>query len=676
MGMIKNVKLTVVSKANDPSGVWEMSLDEITYLIKSSDKVRNMIQKLRNANSDQYEKMKRQLPQIIFSGVFEKRADNAIKSYSGLLVVDLDSKDNPQVNLVEMKSLLAQDPYIYAIFVSPSGRGLKILVRVAEPIGSVTDATALKKSHAASAKTFFSYLNHVYGLKADKSGTDLSRACFISWDPDLVINEKANIFKFKNFNCLEEYDFDEEDLELIESALQAIPFGIDFPYYDWLRIGLALASTLGVDKAVELMLKYGNHPNDTEEFLYERFKNPNGMLKIGTVFWYAKQYGWEFPNRRKNNSLVCGDGHQSDYKLVAVAASEVKPQQIQWIWKDRIARGVLHLIAGDPGVGKSQLTINIAATITRGGKWCDGQGIAPCGEVIIVNSEDDFSTVIVPRLKAAGADLNKIKLVEGVQLLKTETEDVQMFSLANPKHLKALGDHVNENTIMVIIDPLSSFFGSTKLNFYKSTDVQGVLNPLKIFAKEKNIAVVIVTHLNKQENNNNALYRIAGSHAVSGASRLVHVVGVHPHNPNLHVMATRKTNLSDNPHSLAFTINKAIIDNEIETSYVEWHPEISVDLSADDLLAVPIKKQGKKGGKLEECIEWLKNELANGPRKAKEIEEKAEEMGFSGITLRRAKEELNVVSKKVGYQGSYVWELPNNELDILMDLTESSDNEN
>jgi len=685
INFFENTKISWVVAANKPDEIRNLSLEKTIKHLKSNDKIKAKIQELRKLNDkSRYDSMKKKLPQIVFAGVFERRANNAIKSYSGLLVVDIDSKDNPDVNLLEVKSILKDDPYVFAVFVSPSGKGLKLLVRVAEPIPNVTDYEALAKKHANSARGFFSYLEASYGLVADKSGTDLSRACFVSWDPDIIINWEAHIFEYKDkennsdykkYSDWESYS-DAELRELVESALAAIPFGKDFNYHDWLRIGLALAAKWGVDTAVELMLKYGNHPDDTREKLYKHFKNPNGKLSLGTVFWYAKQYGWEFPNRRKNNSLVCGDGHQSDYKLVAVAASEVKPQQIQWIWKDRIARGVLHLIAGDPGVGKSQLTINIAATITRGGKWCDGQGIAPCGEVIIVNSEDDFSTVIVPRLKAAGADLNKIKLVEGVQLLKTETEDVQMFSLANPKHLKALGDHVNENTIMVIIDPLSSFFGSTKLNFYKSTDVQGVLNPLKIFAKEKNIAVVIVTHLNKQENNNNALYRIAGSHAVSGASRLVHVVGVHPHNPNLHVMATRKTNLSDNPHSLAFTINKAIIDNEIETSYVEWHPEISVDLSADDLLAVPIKKQGKKGGKLEECIEWLKNELANGPRKAKEIEEKAEEMGFSGITLRRAKEELNVVSKKGGYQGSYVWELPNNELDILMDLTESSDNEN
>lgn len=666
MGMIKNVKLTVVRKANDPSRVVEKSLDEITNAIKSNKDVKNMIQKLRNANSDQYEKMKRQLPQIIFSGVFEKRADNAIKSYSGLLVVDLDSKDNPQVNLVEMKSLLAQDPYIYAIFVSPSGRGLKILVRVAEPIGSVTDATALKKSHAASAKTFFSYLNHVYGLKADKSGTDLSRACFISWDPDLVINEKANIFKFKNFDCLEEDDFDEEDLELIESALQAIPFGIDFPYYDWLRIGLALASTLGVDKAVELMLKYGNHPNDTEEFLYERFKNPNGMLKIGTVFWYAKQYGWKFPkSRKKTKCSVSGDGHASYDSLVLIKASDVKPEPIQWIWKDRIARGKLHLIAGDPGLGKSQLAIYLAATISRGDYWADGKGKAPSGKVILICSEDDYASVIVPRLEVAGADREKIVLVGGVN------DGNQMFSLANPKHIQLLEKEIDEDTIMIVIDPISSFFGVGKVDTHKSSDVRGVLEPLNRIAAEKNVAIVAITHLNKQ-NYTNAKGRIAGSHSFVAAARIVYLVAPHPGIPDMRVIVPVKTNISGMPSGLVFGIKKKVIYDMIETSCIEWHPEMDVPWNADEISQMQGTKRRKN--KITECEEWLKEKLAFGPRKATEIFEMGEQYGFSEPTIKRAKKNLGIKSEKRGFQGESYWELPDDLID--MDFCKSDGDSN
>lgn len=662
----QNVEVTVVPKAKQPDKVKTRSLDQILGAIKNNKKIKGMIQDLRNANGNQYKEMKRQLPQIIFAGVFERRADAAIKSYSGLLVVDLDSKDNPQVNPVETKPLLAQDPYIYVIFTSPSGKGLKLLVRVAEPIARVLDATVLKNSHKASAKAFFSYLEAVYGLKADESGTDLSRACFVSWDPELVINDEAQIFRFKDSSFRKE-DFDDEvDFELIESALQAIPFGVDFPYHDWLRIGLALASTLGVDKAVELMHKYGNHPNDTEEFLYERFKNPNGSLGLGTVFWYAMQYGWKRPKSRKmKKNLVSGDGYDSDNSLVLIKASDIKPEPIEWIWKDRIARGKLHLIAGDPGLGKSQLAIYLAATVSRGACWADGKGNAPCGKVILICSEDDYASIVVPRLEAAGADRDKVVLLGGVN------DGSQMFSLANPKHIQLLKEAIDEDTIMVVIDPISSFFGVGKVDTHKNSEVRGVLEPLNRIASEKNVAILAITHLNKQSHTN-AKSKIAGSHAFVAAARIVYLVAPHPELSDMRVIVPVKTNIAKMPSGLIFGIKQKVTHDMIETSCIEWYPEMDVPWTADEILQMQGGKRRKN--KITECEEWLRKELEFGPRKATEIFEIGKQHGFSEPTIKRAKKNLRIKTEKRGFQGEFYWELPDDLVDL--DFLESDGNSN
>jgi len=652
-----NVKVTVIDKANRPDAVKIFELNQIFNLIKNDESIKIKIQEVREANDEQYRKMKLELQQIIFSGVFRRRANDEIESYSGLLVVDLDSKDIPGVKLVEMKTLLAQDPYIYAIFVSPSGKGLKLLVRVAEPLARVPNVEVLKKSHAASAKTFFSYLKDVYGLNADRNGSDLSRACFVSHDPELVINEEAKIFRFKNSLHYEDIPNEKVDLSLIECALQAIPFGEDFPYHDWLRIGLALSSALGVDKAVELMLKYGNHPNDTKEYLYERFKNPNGKLSLGTVFWYARQYGWEFPKSQKNNSsLVSGDGHTLN-SLVFINASEIKPQPIQWIWKDRIARGKLHLIAGDPGLGKSQLAIYLAATVSRGGNWADGKGKAPCGKVILICSEDDYTNVVVPRLYAAGANLNKILLLDN--------NIIQPFSLAKSEHIKQLNEKIDEDTVMIIIDPILSFFGTGKVDTHKSTDVRGVLEPLNRIAAEKNVSIVAITHLNKQSHVN-AKNKITGSNSFVAAARIVYLVVPHPEIKDLCVMVPVKTNISRMPSGLVFSIKQTVIQYNsdiIETSHIEWHPEMDVPWTADEILKMQ-EKINVRNKKIE-CEEWLKNELARGPRKAKEILEKGKQYGFSVPTIKRAKKNLPIKTKKLEYQGEYYWELSHNNLDLF-----------
>jgi hypothetical protein len=92
-------------------------------------------------------------------------------------------------------------------------------------------------------------------------------------------------------------------------------------------------------------------------------------------------------------------------------ASEIEPQSIQWLWPFRIAIGKQTLIAGEPGLGKSQLTIALAAAVSTGGHWPCDEGRASLGSVIILSAEDDAADTIVPRLSAAGADLDRVLIV-------------------------------------------------------------------------------------------------------------------------------------------------------------------------------------------------------------------------------------------------------------------------
>jgi putative DNA primase/helicase len=102
-------------------------------------------------------------------------------------------------------------------------------------------------------------------------------------------------------------------------------------------------------------------------------------------------------------------------------------QVIKWIWPERIAAGKMTIIAGDPGLGKSQLALHCAAVITHGGEWPCREGRAPQGSVIVLSAEDSPKDTIIPRLLAYGAVREKIHIIDAVR--ERETEGRRAFSL-------------------------------------------------------------------------------------------------------------------------------------------------------------------------------------------------------------------------------------------------------
>src|ERR1700738_296207 len=100
--------------------------------------------------------------------------------------------------------------------------------------------------------------------------------------------------------------------------------------------------------------------------------------------------------------------------LVTRCAAEIEPKRIDYLWPGRIARGKHTSLAGEPGDGKSQLSVYVAAAISRGGEWPCGEGRAPIGNVIILNAEDGADDTVVPRLIAAGANRERVHIVSAV----------------------------------------------------------------------------------------------------------------------------------------------------------------------------------------------------------------------------------------------------------------------
>ena len=121
---------------------------------------------------------KKKLPVVCFSGEFASRSDDALFEHSGILVLDFD-----HVDVAQAKSALATDAHVFSCWVSPSGDGLKALVRVTNP--------ERHRDHFRALRTYF---HKQYDLEVDESGINESRACFESYDPDLIINPDAKKF--------------------------------------------------------------------------------------------------------------------------------------------------------------------------------------------------------------------------------------------------------------------------------------------------------------------------------------------------------------------------------------------------------------------------------------------------------------------------------------------------
>jgi hypothetical protein len=345
--------------------------------------------------------------------------------------------------------------------------------------------------------------------------------------------------------------------------------------------------------------------------------------------------------------------------LVTRRVSEVEARPIRWLWAYRIPRGKITLIAGLPDLGKSQVTCFLAARVTRGGPWPDGAGHAVGGgQVVILTAEDDTADTLRPRLEAAGADLDRVHIVDGV--IRGYSGDAtlhqRMFSLETD--LAALDRKLTEleRVELVSIDPISAYLG--KIDSHNNAEVRGALGPLKELAERHGAAFVGVSHLNKA-GGTQALLRVTGSLAFIAAARAGYLVAADPQDNGRKLFLPLKNNLAKPQPGLAYRFEEnsvPSVDGPIETSRVVWEDAL-VTMTADEVMS---QADPEEASALKEARDWLKETLADGPVSSAELDRQAKAIGISIATLRRAKQSLKVRAKKRdGPKGAWNCELPN-----------------
>lgn len=323
----------------------------------------------------------------------------------------------------------------------------------------------------------------------------------------------------------------------------------------------------------------------------------------------------------KQGSLV------SDKRDVTVLTrlSDVEAKSPEWLWPNRIQRGALNIVAGDPGLGKSLVTMDMAARVSRGTPWPDTpKERNPQGNVILLAAEDNLDDAVKPRLEAAGADAERIIALQAVKRSDGDTRapllkhDIAVLETA----VEEVGD-----VRLVVIDPINSYLGDIDSN--RNEDVRSVLEPLKQLAERKNVAIVMVQHLNKTLQQMKAIYRVSGSMAFAALARSVLAVTRDKKNRQWRLFTSVKVNNAKDPIGLAFAIR-----DEGGVPVVAWDSK-PIDMSADEALAA---EQGEphQPKAMDIAMDWARERLADGPVKSEDLFGEAKEAGVSEATLRKA----------------------------------------
>jgi AAA domain len=338
-------------------------------------------------------------------------------------------------------------------------------------------------------------------------------------------------------------------------------------------------------------------------------------------------------------------------RLRLTPASDITPRPVLWGWQDRMPAAHLSLIPGREGIGKSLLLIWMIAQLTRG--TLPGIFAGSPRPVIYSATEDSWQHTIVPRLIAAGADLGLVYRVD-VEHIDTGS----MVDLIVPRDCDLLAEQAHQMGVaMIALDPLMSVI-ARGIDTYNDREMRTALEPLARLADETGSMIVGLAHFNKTSTDD-PLTLVTGSRAFTAVVRAVIAVARDPEaEDGSCVISQVKNNLGrlDLP-SLSYLVRPALIETpegDAEVGLLQFTGESL--RSVRDILADA--GAGTEPTERAACAEWLREQLASGPRRTREIESEADAIhGWSRRTLTRARKQARVTAEQIptGPAGRNEW---------------------
>jgi len=336
--------------------------------------------------------------------------------------------------------------------------------------------------------------------------------------------------------------------------------------------------------------------------------------------------------------------------LVVLAASDVNPQPVNWLWEGWLPRGKLTILGGQPGQGKTTIAMALAARTTTGGLF-PGGGTCEPGNVLIWSTEDDPGDTLKPRLMAANADMERIHFIQGSRV----EGEVRAFDLQRDmEHLNAWVEKIGGISLM-ILDPVVAV---VKGDSHKNTEVRRDLQPLIDFGMASNAAVIGITHFSKGSKGQDPAQRLVGSIGFAAVARVIMVAAKvqSDDGEDRRVLARAKSNIGPDDGGFEYSVAQAEVKSGLTAAHIQWGQQLTG--SARDLLHEGDSDNDADEDQGDEAEKFLKAVLAEGPTPVKAIMQEAKDAGISEKAVRRAKTTLHVIIKKAGMTDGWYWQLP------------------
>ena len=331
----------------------------------------------------------------------------------------------------------------------------------------------------------------------------------------------------------------------------------------------------------------------------------------------------EIPNRDYFKSIVLKEPSKPEtVKIIRMSDVELTP--VDWLWKPYLPFGKLSVLQGNPGEGKTYFAMHLAAACTNGKLLPNMERMEPFN-VIYQTAEDGLGDTVKPRLIEAGADLDRVLVIDD--------SDVQL-TLSDERIEKAI---IENNARLVIIDPIQAYLGAD-VDMNRANEVRPIFMRLGQVAQRTGCAILLIGHLNKAAGMQ-SLQRGLGSIDIAAAVRSVMFIGKLKHDPTMRILTHEKSSLAPPGASLAFSLG--------DEGGFRWVGEY--DITADEMLSGIEPQRETKTQQAKDLICTL---LAGGKQVLSEdIDKAALERGIPGRTVRDAKRELGDALKSKIVEG-------------------------
>lgn len=337
-----------------------------------------------------------------------------------------------------------------------------------------------------------------------------------------------------------------------------------------------------------------------------------------------------------------------------VKMADIVADELVWLWPNRVPLGCVTIFAGDPGIGKSLITLDLAGRGSTGQIFLDGQPNPIRFKTIMMSQEDDKATVIVPRLMAIGADLGMIEALDMVHLEDAAGEQAsceRMVNLESDLQLIKQKLEGDPDIKLVIIDPLSNYMGSKSM--FRDQEMREVLMPMTKLAQDTGVALIVIMHNSKQQGRN-AMNKVGAALGGVGVARIGWSFVKSPDNPEeLREMLMMKENLGKFK-GITYKTTERMVEikgKQLGQAVIEFVKNSTLD--ADSVMATADDPEsGRAGGAARLIRQFIQ---PGGECLATLVYEAAEAKGISERTLKRSRQDLNISTKKTKDGWVWVW---------------------